>query len=113
MIGIVGITLAIVAVAQSVALPGGPPTKPAKAVYFITNDKVNAVVALRVNGDGTLSDGTIAATGGTGESAIKKSTNMTAGPDALFSQGAVALSGTVRNCFSCHQSKPEYWQQSD
>jgi hypothetical protein len=96
MICILGITLAIVAVARSTALPGRSTTSPPKAVYFINNDKINAVVALRVNGDGTLSDGTIVATGGTGESAIKKSTNMTAGPDALFSQGAVAISGTVR-----------------
>lgn len=68
----------------------------AKAVYFITNAAQNSVVALKVAEDGTLSDGSITATGGAGMSGIDGSTNLTAAPDSLFSQGAVKVAGNVR-----------------
>lgn len=66
-----------------------------KAVYFITNAAENSVVALKVAADGTLSDGSITATGGAGMSGIDGSTNLTAAPDSLFSQGAVKVAGKM------------------
>jgi hypothetical protein len=65
----------------------------AKAVYFITNAAKNSVVALKVNTDGTLSDGSITSTGGAGKSGIED--GAPAAPDALFSQGAVKTAGSV------------------
>jgi hypothetical protein len=62
----------------------------------MTNDHINAIVALRVNINGMLSDGSITQTRGSGESAIKFNTGMPAGPNAFFSQGAVAVAGNVK-----------------
>lgn len=69
--------------------------KNAKAVYFLTNDAKNSVVALKVNADGTLSDGSITLTGGSGASGIDGMTNTTAGPDSLFSQSALKAEGNM------------------
>lgn len=69
--------------------------KNAKAVYFLTNDAKNSVVALKVNADGTLSDGSITLTGGSGASGVDGMTNTTAGPDSLFSQSALKAEGNV------------------
>lgn len=66
----------------------------AKAVYFITNEACNSVVALRVAPNGTLSDGSITPTGGAGMIGVD-SKGAPAVPDALFSQGAVKVSGNV------------------
>ena len=66
----------------------------AKAIYFMTNAAQNSVVALKVAADGTLSDGSITATGGAGMNGVD-STGAPAAPDALFSQGAVKTSGNV------------------
>ena len=74
---------------------GASTTKAAKAIYFITNDAQNAVVALKVNADGTLSEGSTTLTGGQGASGIDGAKNTTAGPDALFSQSAVKADGNV------------------
>ncbi|KAK3392907.1 hypothetical protein B0H63DRAFT_504916 [Podospora didyma] len=63
-----------------------------KAVYFITNDQVNSVVALPIGADGTLSPGTVTATGGAGSVALN-SKNEPATPDALVSQSALTLAG--------------------
>jgi len=67
----------------------------AKAIYFITNNACNSVVALKVAADGTLSDGSITGTGGAGMNAIDSATGGPAAPDALFSQGAVKVAGNV------------------
>jgi hypothetical protein len=67
----------------------------AKAVYFMTNTANNSIVALKVAADGTLSDGSITATGGEGMNGVD-STGAPAAPDALFSQGAVKVAGSVR-----------------
>src|SRR5450432_642744 len=67
----------------------------AKAVYFITNDACNSVVALKVTADGTLSDGSITMTGGSGMNGIDGATGNPAAPDSLFSQGAVKTTGNV------------------
>jgi hypothetical protein len=66
----------------------------AKALYFITNSANNSIVALNVAADGTLSDGSITATGGAGMNGVD-STGAPAAPDALFSQGAVKVLGNV------------------
>lgn len=66
----------------------------AKAVYFLTNDVANAVVALKVNSDGTLSDGSIIPTGGAGGTGVGAD-GQPAIPDPLFSQGALATSGNL------------------
>lgn len=66
----------------------------AKAIYFMTNAANNSIVSLKVASDGTLSDGSITATGGAGMSGID-STGAPAAPDSLFSQGAVKVVGNV------------------
>lgn len=68
----------------------------AKAIYFITNDAQNSVVALKVAEDGTLSDGSITSTGGAGMTGVDAN-GLPAVPDGLFSQGAVKVAGKVRN----------------
>ncbi|OBT75017.1 hypothetical protein VF21_06325 [Pseudogymnoascus sp. 05NY08] len=64
-----------------------------KAIYFLTNNAQNAVVALPVGCDGTLSHGSVTGTGGKGSNSIDKNTNLPAGPDALSSQSALTVSG--------------------
>ncbi|KAK9318982.1 hypothetical protein V1517DRAFT_267055 [Lipomyces orientalis] len=64
-----------------------------KAIYFLTNDAVNAVVAVPVAADGTLSYGTVTGTGGAGSSSISGSTMMPSAPDALLSQNALTIAG--------------------
>lgn len=87
--------------AQNATCPGlaagaGAATTNAKAIYFITNDPCNSVVALKVATDGTLSDGSITGTGGAGMNGILSATGGPAAPDSLFSQGAVKVAGNVR-----------------
>ena len=72
----------------------GAPTN-AKAIYFMTNAANNSIVALKVAADGTLSDGSITGTGGAGMNGVD-SNGAPAAPDALFSQGAVKVVGSVR-----------------
>lgn len=65
-----------------------------RAIYFITNEESNSVVALPIGPDGTLSRGTVTATGGSGSVALN-SDNQPATPDALVSQSALTLAGNV------------------
>lgn len=67
----------------------------AKAIYLITNDQSNSVVALPVGSDGTLSKGTLTATGGEGSNSIDGATNQPAAPDALVGQSALTRVGNV------------------
>lgn len=62
-----------------------------KAIYFLTNDAENAVVALPVAAHGTLSQGTVTATGGAGSNSIDGTTNMSAAPDALVGQSSLTI----------------------
>ena len=55
-----------------------------KAIYFLTNDAQNAVVALPIAEDGTLSGGTVTSTGGAGSNSIDGAKNATAAPDAPY-----------------------------
>ncbi|TAQ86477.1 hypothetical protein B7494_g5199 [Chlorociboria aeruginascens] len=66
----------------------------AKAVYLLTNAANNSVVALKVAADGTLSDGSITATGGQGMNGVDAQ-GAPAAPDALFSQGALKVAGNT------------------
>ena len=80
--------------------PGGAATPAnrkhanAKAIYFITNAAENSVVALKVARDGTLLDGSITATRGNGMVGVDAK-GAPAGPDGIFSQGALKVSGNV------------------
>ncbi|KAJ9299575.1 hypothetical protein DTO217A2_8092 [Paecilomyces variotii] len=64
-----------------------------KAIYFITNDGNNAVAAVPIGDDGTLSGGTVTETCGKGANSIDGTTNKPAAPDALLSQSAVSVAG--------------------
>ncbi|OCK76868.1 hypothetical protein K432DRAFT_359600 [Lepidopterella palustris CBS 459.81] len=64
-----------------------------RAIYFLTNDAKNAVVALPINADGTVCNGTITPTGGAGSNAIDSNTKAAAAPDALVGQSALTIAG--------------------
>ncbi|KAF3763381.1 hypothetical protein M406DRAFT_230663, partial [Cryphonectria parasitica EP155] len=68
-----------------------------KAIYVLDNQAKNAVIAVPVGADGFLDTaaGSTTLTGGAGASAINAATNESAGPDALFSQSALAVSGNT------------------
>ncbi|KAI4253524.1 MAG: hypothetical protein LQ352_003636 [Teloschistes flavicans] len=64
----------------------------ARVLYLMTNDPAgNSIIALKVNHDGTLTDGSITPTGGKGLSCIDQRVNRISYPDGLFSQSAVDL----------------------
>lgn len=65
-----------------------------KAVYVMTNDEQNGVLALPIKKDGTLSKGQVALTGGAGSIAVDADGNP-ATPDALVSQSALTVAGNV------------------
>jgi hypothetical protein len=69
-----------------------------KAIYFLTNNQQNAVVALPIGADGTLSNGTVTGTNGAGSNSIDGATNSSAGPDALVGQAALTVTGQVSGC---------------
>ena len=78
---------------------GAPPKNSTngKAIYFLTNDKSNAVVALPIGQDGLLqAPGSKTATGGSGGNGVTAPDNKPAAPDALFSQGSLTIAGNVR-----------------
>lgn len=94
------------------AAPGTRPSaarkehaKNAKAVYLLSNEVQNSVVALKVHRDGTLSPGSVHLTGGKGAAGIDDATNATADRDVLFSQSSLRADGNV--CYS-----PLLWQES-
>ncbi|OAL55137.1 hypothetical protein IQ07DRAFT_499576 [Pyrenochaeta sp. DS3sAY3a] len=62
-----------------------------KAVYFLTNDAQNAVVAVPIDSTGSLSGGTMTSTGGAGSNSIDSATNAKAAPDALIGQSALTI----------------------
>ncbi|OCL14811.1 hypothetical protein AOQ84DRAFT_207763 [Glonium stellatum] len=72
---------------------GGKAAAVGKALYFLTNDAQNAVVALPIAADGGLANGTITSTCGAGSNAIDGSTKAPAAPDALVGQSALAITG--------------------
>ena len=70
-------------------------TTEAKAIYFMTNQATNSIVAIPVGSDGTLSGGTSIGTGGAGSNLVDTTTNGPAAPDALASQGSVKVAGNA------------------
>ncbi|EAQ89269.1 hypothetical protein CHGG_05888 [Chaetomium globosum CBS 148.51] len=83
--------------AISAVSPRGHPAGPApvgKAIYILTNDESNAVVALPIGPDGKLSAGTVTATDGAGSIALNAD-NQPATPDALVGQSSLTIAGNV------------------
>ncbi|KAI8634645.1 hypothetical protein F5Y19DRAFT_409475 [Xylariaceae sp. FL1651] len=78
---------------SSHAIKKPSPNQTGKAVYLLTNDEVNSVVALPIGADGKLSRGTVTPSGGNGSNSIDGSTMQPAGPDALVGQSALTLAG--------------------
>lgn len=68
--------------------------KVGKAIYMITNDAQNAVVAIPIGADGKLSAGKMAKTGGAGSIALGAD-GKPATPDALVGQSALTVVGHV------------------
>lgn len=68
--------------------------RPARAIYFQTNEADNSIVALKVGENGTLSREFVTSTGGMGASSINSANNLTASPDGLSSQGSVTVVGS-------------------
>lgn len=69
----------------------------ARALYTITNEKDNSVVALRIGSDGKFpacASIHLTPTGGLGSNGILN-TNESAAPDALFSQSALTIAANV------------------
>lgn len=66
-----------------------------KAVYFITNDRVNSVAAVPISKDGKLYGGTLTPTAGKGSNLVDPDTMEPNKPDALASQSAVQVVGKV------------------
>jgi hypothetical protein len=68
-----------------------------KAVYFMTNDAENAIVALPIGKDGTLSKGMVTKTGGAGSVSIDGASMQPALTDALIGQSSLTVVGNVSN----------------
>lgn len=74
----------------------------AKAIYFLTNEDSNSVVAIPISLNGTLSGGATIATGGKGGSAVNAATGGANGPDALGSQSALTVVDDVSRFSDLH-----------
>lgn len=68
-----------------------------KAIYMLSNQESNSVVAVPIAGDGTLNEagGSSTNTGGSGANGVDGETNQPAAPDPLFSQSALTVAGNV------------------
>jgi hypothetical protein len=67
----------------------------AKAIYFMTNEELNSIVAIPVGFNGTLSGAITTCTGGNGGSTIDSTTGKPNAPDALASQSSLTIAGKV------------------
>lgn len=95
-LGVVGLLfLSLGASARPQQCNGQMPSPVGKAVYFLTNEEQNAVAAVPISKDGTLSGGTTMCTGGKGSNSIDGTTNEPAQPDPLVSQSSLSLAGNV------------------
>lgn len=96
-------TLLLALVAQAIASPcpkgcgknKAKAAKNAKAIYVLSNEKANAVVAMPIGKDGMVGKPVSTATGGEGATGVDDK-GQPAVPDALFSQSAVTVAGKVR-----------------
>lgn len=75
--------------------PGDACADTGKAVYLITNDDENSVVALTINADGTLKKGSVTSAGGKGSISLDGMTGEPAATDGLVSQGSLTVAGQV------------------
>ena len=86
-----------------------PPTgtgaaKTGKAVYFLTNQAQNGIVALPIGLDGTIKDGSITNTMGKGATEVDPKTGNPTLPDGLASQGAIRVVNNVSSPYRAHRS---------
>lgn len=84
--------------AKSCGSSGGAATVAnGKAIYMLSNQESNSVVAVPIAEDGTLNEagGSSTNTGGSGANGIDGETNQPAAPDPLFSQSALTVAGNV------------------
>ena len=92
--------VAIAATSQALlasAAPGRQLQEPqARAVYMMTNTPQNKIVAMPVQQNGTLAQGTMTPTGGQGGLEIVAMTGAPALADALCTQDSVKVSDQVR-----------------
>ncbi|KAJ8119196.1 hypothetical protein ONZ43_g3812 [Nemania bipapillata] len=63
------------------------------AVYLISNDSPNTIIALPIGEDGTLSAGTITPSGGNGSVSFAHKVGVPAAPDGLVSQSSITIAG--------------------
>jgi hypothetical protein len=66
-----------------------------KAVYFITNEAENAVVAVPIKSDGSLSTARVTKTGGAGGVMLDAASGELQLPDGLASQSSLTVVGNV------------------
>jgi hypothetical protein len=92
--------LAALLASETFSLPCAPEAS-SNAIYFLTNDESNAVVAVPIGNDGRLSGGSVTATGGAGSNSIDGATNDPAVPDPLIGQAALAVAGQVSILQAC------------
>ncbi|KAL2810537.1 hypothetical protein BJX63DRAFT_423000 [Aspergillus granulosus] len=82
------ITSFLLAVSSVHAQPG--PHKESQAIYVLRNSPDNAVIGLPIQKNGLLGKPVVTSTGGVGEPGVD-SDGIPAGPDSLFSQGALTV----------------------
>ncbi|KXH42919.1 hypothetical protein CSIM01_06027 [Colletotrichum simmondsii] len=68
-------------------------SQPGKAIYTITNDQANSVIAIPISSNGMLAKGATFSTGGFGSNFLDGTSNEPAAPDALASQSALIIAG--------------------
>lgn len=70
-------------------------SQPGKAIYTITNDQANSVIAIPISSNGMLAKGATFSTGGFGSNFLDGTSDEPAAPDALASQSALTIAGNV------------------
>ena len=81
--------------AAPAAAPAAAAKGNAKAIYFLSNDAKNNIVALKVGADGKLSKGSMTSTQGKGGLGVDAD-GKPALPDGTFSQSVLRVEGSVR-----------------
>ncbi|KAI3334604.1 hypothetical protein F4824DRAFT_467515 [Ustulina deusta] len=92
---IIPLVLATLAL-QTLAYPRCKSPPNGRAIYMISNEKENAVLALPIGKNGLFTPGTatLTATGGAGMNGVDGDLGgQPAGPDALFSQSSITIAG--------------------
>ncbi|KAK0749203.1 hypothetical protein B0T18DRAFT_427362 [Schizothecium vesticola] len=96
-VALLGLLPAITALPSNAHLgPRQSRLRNARAIYFLTNNEDNAVIAAELGPDGLLTGrASSSLTGGLGGSGIDAATNLPAAPDSLFSQSAITVLGNL------------------